>query len=182
MVNTTAFAAGSPSATSPSSSDTSAASFDEPPNPSSGSPSSSAGAAAGLRVEPLAWGAPLPAALAGPRAPWLALAELTNVSGGGACREASLAYEVARDAARSLTGEEWPGGISATMEARLGRVKSYKRALAASERSRRACIGGALLFGLLLRSSRAGEETARFGLGKELPPSIATAGRVAWPT
>jgi polyhydroxyalkanoate synthesis regulator phasin len=52
----------------------------------------------------------------------------------GACREASMAYEVARDAARHATGEEWPGGISATMEAKLGRVKTYRRALTSTEK------------------------------------------------
>ena len=42
------------------------------------------------------------------------------------CREASTAYEVARDAARVASGEQWPDGISATMEAKLGRIKNYR--------------------------------------------------------
>ena len=45
-----------------------------------------------------------------------------------------MAYEVARDAARQASGEQWPGGISATMEAKLARVKSYRRALTTSEK------------------------------------------------
>ena len=49
------------------------------------------------------------------------------------CREASMAYEVARDAARQASGEQWPGGISATMEAKLGRIKNYRRALTTSD-------------------------------------------------
>ena len=52
----------------------------------------------------------------------------------GLSREATLAYEVARDAARAATGEQWPGAISATTEAKLGRVKNYKRGLAAAEK------------------------------------------------
>ena len=54
------------------------------------------------------------------------------------CREASLAYEVARDAARVASGEEWPGGISATMEAKLGRVRTHRKALTSSEKELRA--------------------------------------------
>ena len=45
-----------------------------------------------------------------------------------------MAYEVARDAARQASGEQWPGGISATMEAKLGRIKNYRRALTTSEK------------------------------------------------
>lgn len=51
-----------------------------------------------------------------------------------ACREASLAYEVARDAARQAGGDQWSSGISATMEGKLNRVKTYRRALMSSER------------------------------------------------
>lgn len=50
------------------------------------------------------------------------------------CREASMAYEVARDAARTGLGDDFTGYISATMEAKLGRVRTYKRTLAATER------------------------------------------------
>ena len=50
------------------------------------------------------------------------------------CRELTTAYEVARDAARRATGEQWPAGISATMEARLHRVKQYRRAISHSEK------------------------------------------------
>lgn len=46
----------------------------------------------------------------------------------------TVAYEVARDAARLATGEQWPGGISATMEAKLHRVKNYRRALSTSDK------------------------------------------------
>ena len=45
-----------------------------------------------------------------------------------------IRYEVARDAARLATGEQWPGGISATMEAKLHRVKNYRRALSTTEK------------------------------------------------
>ena len=62
-----------------------------------------------------------PAALARPRAPWLALAELTNVSGGGACREASLWEGVPPcsghgccELGRCACGEGWMGPVCST--------------------------------------------------------------------
>ena len=64
----------------------------------------------------------------------LEAARAENAELESACREASMAYEVARDAARTASGEQWPGGISATMEAKLGRVKSYRRALSSTEK------------------------------------------------
>ena len=52
----------------------------------------------------------------------------------GALIASVIRYEVARDAARLATGEQWPGGISATMEAKLHRVKNYRRALSTTEK------------------------------------------------
>ena len=50
------------------------------------------------------------------------------------CREAAMAYEVARDAARVATGEQWPGGISATMETKLQRVRHWRQRLSTSDK------------------------------------------------
>jgi len=50
------------------------------------------------------------------------------------CREAQVAYAAARDAARLASGEQWPAGISATIEAKLSRVKNWRRALTCSDK------------------------------------------------
>ena len=83
-----------------------------------------------------------------------------------ACREASIAYEVARDAARQASGEQWPGGISATMEAKLNRVKSYRRALTSTEKELKELRAGAAETAKTVRQGevhrrRAEEATAR---------------------
>jgi len=50
------------------------------------------------------------------------------------CREAQVAYAAARDAARLASGEHWPTGISETKEAKLSRVKNWRRALTSSDK------------------------------------------------